>query len=144
MWQVRILTDAVVERCQNAADGAAIDAAVRMAADTAINGTGIQTRPAADALQAFAKRRAEDFRAAVIENDEVKFLRAVQFTGSALASQNRRVDGKRLARRAAGEELQENGQILQAGDNLFHPHDGDMHARASRGEPAVTFVRYED
>ena len=69
---------AVVERREDRADRPSINAAISMAANAAINGAGVEARSTADAEQAFAERAPQDLRAAVVENDEVKFLRSVE------------------------------------------------------------------
>src|SRR5207237_367078 len=78
--QVRILADTVVERGQDAADRAGIDAAVRVTADTAIDRASIETGPAADTLQALAKRGCQNLRAPVVEEDKMKLLGTVAFS----------------------------------------------------------------
>ena len=62
--QMVIGSQAVVQRRQHGADRTRIDAAVGVPAHAAIDGTGIQTRAAANAEQALAQRTAEDSRAA--------------------------------------------------------------------------------
>src|SRR5207245_4106506 len=51
--QVRIFTHAVVQRREDAANGARVNSAVGVSADAAIDRTGIEAGPAANALQAF-------------------------------------------------------------------------------------------
>src|ERR1700677_2369909 len=52
-----------------------INAAVGMTADLAIDGAGIQTRAAANASQGLAILTGENFRASVVDQNQVKFLR---------------------------------------------------------------------
>src|SRR5262245_20640817 len=75
MRQMMIGREAVVERREHGADRPGIDTAISMAADGTIDRAGIQTRTAADAEQAFAQRPAENSRAAVVENHEMKLFR---------------------------------------------------------------------
>ena len=54
-----------------------------MAADAPVDRAGVQTRPAADALQALAERGRQDARAAIVEDDQVKLGWPVQLAGVA-------------------------------------------------------------
>src|SRR5437773_186406 len=130
MGQMGILTYAVIKRRKNAADGSAIDTAVSMAADPTIHRTGVEAGAAADTLQAFTKRRRQNLRAAVVENDQMKLLRTIQFSLTSFASEDGGINAQRLPRGAARQQFQEYRQILEARYDLFHAHDGDVHARA--------------
>src|SRR5688572_14557444 len=99
--------EAVIKRREDRADRSGVDAAIGVATDAAIDRTGIQARPAADAEQTFAERAAENLGTAVVENDEVKLIRAVDLTGLARAGDELRVDRQFLPGRSAGKHLQE-------------------------------------
>src|SRR5205814_2364448 len=85
MRQVGIVLDAVVKRRQDAADRTGVDAAVSVPADAAIDGARVEARPAANALQALAKRRAEHARPAVVDDDEMELLGPVRLARPARA-----------------------------------------------------------
>src|SRR5207249_12157602 len=88
MRQMRVLLDTVVQRSQDAADRTGIDSAISMTANAPINGARIQARPATDALQALAEGAAQDARAAIVQQDQVKLFRAIQLTWPARAGED--------------------------------------------------------
>src|SRR5437868_3270329 len=98
MRQMRVVSDTIKKRGQNAADRSRIDAAVSVASDPPVNRAGVQTSAAADTLQALAKRRSENFRAAIVQNNEMKFLRPIDLTFPARPGDQCGVHRKRLSR----------------------------------------------
>src|SRR5260370_9246630 len=78
MGQMGIVVGTVVERGQNAADRSGVYASVSVPPDPPIHWACIQTRPAANALQAFPKRRGHDFRSAVVENNQMEHFWPIQ------------------------------------------------------------------
>src|SRR5439155_26481818 len=109
----------------------------------AINGTSIQARAAANAKQALAQWAAQNSRAAIVENDEVKLPRSVELTGLPRPGDELRIDRQLLTCRSAGEDLQEVRQIGEARNDFLDSHDRNVALRQRTGEPAVAFVRDE-
>src|SRR5437764_6954960 len=107
MGQVRVQGNAVIKRRQNTADRPGVDAAIGMPADPAIDRTRIEARPAADALQALAERRRQHFRSAIVEQYQMKLVRAIEFARLLWPRDDRRIDRQRLPRRRSGKQLQE-------------------------------------
>src|SRR5689334_16496281 len=90
--QMMIRAQTVIKRSEHGADGPGINAAISMSADAAINGTRIEARTAANAKQTLAQGTAQNSRASIVENDEMKFLRAVELAGFARPRNELRID----------------------------------------------------
>src|SRR5262245_42115307 len=129
--------EAVVERREDCADRTGIDAAIRVPTDTAINRTSIEASAAADAEQAFAQGAAENPCATVVENDQMKFLRPVEFTVSLRTGDNLRVDRQLLSRGRPREHLEEIRQICKSRYDFLDAHDGDVALGQRRRQPAI-------
>src|ERR1039458_182605 len=92
------LLQAAQMRRDDRADGAAVSRAVSLAADVAENRADVQARAAADAMECVALLGVgEEFRAMIVEQDNVPFLRAVALAGLAWAGIHRVVTRHRLA-----------------------------------------------
>src|ERR1035438_3464065 len=99
-------------RRDDRADGAAVSSSVSLAADIAENRADIQARTAADAMKRVALLGVgEEFRAMIVEQDDVPFLRAVAFAGLARAGIHRVVARHRLAGAHRREHWQEQPQM---------------------------------
>src|SRR5829696_7244318 len=78
-------------------DRARVRGAVGVAAGLAVDRADVQAGPAADAVERLLELRAEEFRAAVVEQDQVELLRAVQLSLAARPGDEVGVDGDLLA-----------------------------------------------
>ena len=112
-----------------------------MAADLAIDRASVQASAAADTPKGFAiLGLGEDFGAAVVQQDEVKFLGPIFFAGAARAAEDAGVDGHWLAGGTAGEEFEHDCQVREARHKLFDADEADERARSRDGLPRVPFV----
>src|SRR6266702_1002846 len=93
---MRIRAHAVIQWRQNAADGAGVDPAISVPADSPIHRTSIQASTTPNAVQTLSKRRSKDSGPAIVQDDEMKFFRSVQLAGLSRAGDERRVDRQRL------------------------------------------------
>ena len=120
---MRVVGHAVVQGRQDAADRPGVDAAVGVAADAAVDRAGVQAGAAADALQALAERRRQHPRPAVVQQHQVELLRTV---AGCHPGPGGRVGVHPLAGRGAGEQLQEDLEVLPAREHLLDPHHRDQ------------------
>src|SRR4051794_7800950 len=130
MGQMKVLANTVIKWREDAANRSGVDAAIGMAADSAIDRTRIQTGAATDALQTFPKRRRQHLRSAIIEQNEMEFLGAVNLAGLTRSGDERGVNRERLAGRSACQQFQKNGQIPEARQDFFDAHDRNVNTRA--------------
>src|SRR5258708_2579049 len=137
MRQVRVTLNAIEERRENAADRPGINAAVRMAADAAIDRTGIQARSATNALETFPEWRRQDLRAAVVQDHEVELVGSIQLAGASRSGNESGVYRQGLARGGAGEKLDEEGKAFHPRNDLLRPQKGDRDPPPGRRTPAV-------
>src|SRR5438105_3725940 len=105
MREIGVFADTVVKRSQDAADRAGVNASISMAAYATIDRAGIEAGPAANALQALAEWRGENFRPAVVQKDKMKFLRAVRLAGTARTGNEGRVHRQGLPRGCTGQQF---------------------------------------
>src|SRR5665213_2988123 len=95
-------------------DRPAVSRAVSVAADIAKNRADIQARAAADAMERVALLGVgEQFRALIVEQHDVPFLRAVAFAGLARAAIHRVVTRQWLARSRRREHRQKQREVAQ-------------------------------
>jgi len=100
-------------RSENASDRARVCGSVRVSADGAINRAGVQAGAATDAVQSVALFGiGEQFGAAIIEKDDVKFFGACEFVRSARAADQSVVASDGLARAGCGEHRPKQREIL--------------------------------
>ena len=93
----------------------------------------IEARAAADAVERLALFAVgQQLGAAVVEQDHVELVGAVDFAWRVAARKERRVDRERLARGAARQQLQEYRQILRARNHLLDAGDRDVNLWARR------------
>ena len=109
-------------RRDDRADGAAVGCAVSVAADVAENRTDVQARAASNAMERVALFGVgEQFRAMIVEQDDVEFLRAITFTGLARAAKQCIVTRQRLAGPRGREHRQKQRQIFQPRQTFSMP-----------------------
>ena len=121
--------------------GPRVSRAVGVAADVAENRADVQARAAADAMQRVALLGVgEQFRAAVVEQHDVKFLRAVGFAGLARAAIHRVVTRQRLAGAGGGEHRQKQREVFKPRQNFLDAEQRDHRLRQRGGEARVAFV----
>jgi len=113
-----------------------------MAAGRLVDRAGVQTRPAADAGQRFGVAGGVDVTAPVVDQDHVDVLRTV-VVRAARPVDHLRVDGHRLAGRAARQNLRESGVILDGGDHLLDADQRYVHARQGRHHAPVALVGHQ-
>src|SRR5207245_8704916 len=100
----------------------------------------IETRPAANALQALAERRRQYLGPAIVQNDQVKFFGTILFAVAPGPGDQGRVDRESLSSGSPRQQLEKNRQINQPWNDFFHTHDRDVDARAGRRKSAVAFI----
>lgn len=101
--------------CDHGPNRALVSGAVTMAADVSEDRADIETGTATDAVKGIALFGVgEQLGAFVVENDEMKFLRAVNFAGLAWTTIERIVTGEGLARACGGEHGQEKGEVIES------------------------------
>jgi hypothetical protein len=82
----------------------------------------IQARAATDAIQRLAFFRiGQQFRAAVIEQQQVKLVGAIDFVFAARSGKKRRVDRERLAGGAAAQQIQKTARSCARGITFSMP-----------------------
>ena len=131
-------------RRQDFADGAGISGAVGRAADAGVHGAVVHARAAADTLQGAAHLFfAIGLAAAVVQQHEVHFLRAVQLIGTARAGNHVEIGGDVLADGAARQQAVQRRDVGQFGDHFFNAGNGDVHGRHGGGQAAVALVFHQ-
>src|SRR3989449_4913531 len=98
---------AVQHRRQQYPDGARVGVAVGVAADLAVDGADVEARAAAQTVERLAEWPGELIDPAVVEEDQMEFLRPLELPRAPRALDERRVDGELLAGRALREDRQE-------------------------------------
>ena len=129
------------QRQEHRAHRARVDRAVRGAAGLPVDRADVQAGAAADAREHLAVLRAEQVRAAVVDDHDVQLLGPVLLARPPRPGQERRVDAEPLPRAAAGEQPEQHGEIGQVGDEPLHAHQRDVHARERADQAAVALVR---
>src|SRR5918998_1493148 len=126
--------------CYDGPDRAGVRRAVGVAAGLAVDRADVQAGAAADAVERLLELRAQELRAAVVQQDQVKLLRPVQLTFTARAGDEVGVDRDLLPRPAPAEELDEDREVLEARDHLLYPHNNHVHRRDAGDETGVSLV----
>src|SRR5580693_7096342 len=102
-------------RRDDGADRALIGGAVRVAADILVNRADVETCAAADAMESVALLGiGKQAGATVIEEDHVKFLRAVGFALLPWSADQRTIRGDGLARATPGQQRPEQRKVFEA------------------------------
>src|SRR5579859_801840 len=128
-------------RGDDGADGAAIGGSIAMAADILIDGAGVETGSAADAVEAFPGLCVgEDVRAAVVEEDEDHLFGAVGFAWLPWAGDDGIIDGYALTGAIGGKQGPEEAEVGHGGDHFFEPGDDDMCFWEGCAEAGIAFV----
>ena len=125
-------------RGEDGSDGTGIDAAVGVASGLAVDGAGVLTGSATDAVEGLPGFGVgEHGAAAVIEEDDVIVARAVAGGGP-------RPEGvvgvHALAGGAAGDELEHDFKVLEAGEDFVDAGDRDEGVGESEAHAAVAFA----
>src|SRR5918997_5144350 len=138
--QILGLLGSLQQGCDDGADRTGVGRAVGVAAGLAVDGADVQAGAAADAVEGLLELGPEELRAAVVHQDQVKLLGPVEFALAARPCDEVGVDGELLAGPAPPEELDEDGEVLEARDHLLYPHNDDVHRRDAGHEPGVALV----
>src|SRR5258707_953271 len=108
-------------RCNHGTDGTGISRAISMSANVAENRANIQASTTANAVQRIALLGiGQEFRAPIIEQNDVIFLRAIGFAGLSRAAIKRIVTGYRLAGARRREHGKKKREVLKARQNFFN------------------------
>src|SRR5690606_11267677 len=114
---------------------------VSVSSDILVDGAGVQTVAAADAVKPLALILAgQQITAAVVHQYHVHFFGTVHFVGLPGAAEYRIIHRNVLSGAVGGQQGPENIQVGQVGNDLFDADDGDMQFRERRTQPAVAFV----
>ena len=139
--QMLPILQAAQMRCDHRAHGSAVRGAVSVPAHVAEDGAHVQAGPAADAMQRVALFRVrQQFRAPVVQQHHVPFLRAVRLARLARTGIHRVVAGHRLARPGRREHRQKQRQIAEARQHFLDAQQRDHRLRQRGGEPCVALV----
>ena len=111
-----------------------------MAARLAVDGADVQAGAAADAVQRLLELRAEQLGAAVVHEDEMELLGAVELAFAAGSRDEVGVYRELLPRAAAGQEPDEDREVREARDELLYPHHDDVDRGDAGDEPGVALV----
>ena len=112
-----------------------------MPADLAINRAVVQAGTAANAVQGLALILVrQQFRPSAIEQNDMKLLGPVDLTRTPRTREERRINGKRLPRRAAAKHFQKCREILRARNHLLDARDSDVNSGRGSGETRVAFI----
>ncbi len=141
MREVLRLLVALEERGDDRSYGPGVGRAVGVAAGLAVDRADVQAGAAADAVEGLLELRAQEVRAAVVQQDQVKLLSPVELALSARAGHEVGVDRELLARPAPRQEASKHGEVLEARDELLYPHHHHVDRRDARHEPPVPLVR---
>ena len=132
---LRVGADALEERVEDRADRAGVHRAVRVAADPLVDRARVQAGRAADAAQRLAADLVgQRAGAAVVEQHDDDLLRAV---AGGHAGPGRGVGVHPLAGRGAGQQAQEDVEVLPGRDHLLDADDRDQHLGQGQAHPAV-------
>ena len=82
----------------------------------------------------------QKLRAAVIEQNNVKFLRSIWLTGLTRAAQQGVVTGQRLASPGRGEHRKKKREIREFRQDFLNADDRDVNLGQGGGKPGVAFV----
>ena len=82
----------------------------------------------------------QQFRAAVVQQHDVKFLRAVGFARLSRSAIKRVVAGDGLPGARGGQHRQEQGEVGKSGQNFFNSDKGHVNFRQRSGQPGVAFI----
>ena len=138
------LVDADQRWCQHRTHRSRIDPSIGMTSDCLINRAVIHARPTSNTSQHVLKTGAEHGGAAVVEDDDVVALGAVDVARAARAGRERRVDRHVLPGRRAGEHAQELRRVLERRHELLDRGEDDMRLRQDLRQIAVALVRDDD
>src|SRR5918998_4979360 len=119
---------------------AGVGGSVGVAAGLPVDRAHVQAGAAADAIQRLLELRAQQFGTAVVHEDEVQLLRAVELARLPGPRDEVGVDRELLSRAAAGQEPDEDRKVLEAGNKLLYPHHDDVHRGNAGDEPGVSLV----
>ena len=111
-----------------------------MAADILVHRAMVHARAAADAAQHFLHLAAQDFAAAIVEQDDVKMFRAVSVGAALGAGQHRHIIGDGLPGGRAGQQAHQRGNVFQRGHDFFYAGNGDVHARQCCDQATIAFI----
>ena len=113
-------------------DRTLIGCPIAVAADVAIDGADIQACAAADTMEGIALFGVgEEVRSLIVQQHNVKLLRAVGFAWLARTAVKRVIARQRLSGACSGEHGQEECEILELRKDFLDSHERDMHLWAA-------------
>ena len=125
----------------NSADGTRNEPAVGKTTDILVDGAIIGAGAATDALEDVPPDGVfENFRASVVENDDVEFLGATFIVAATGTCDELGVGGHFLSSSRASEQFQENSERFPIGDDLVEADDGDLQVGHGRDHTPIAFV----
>ena len=131
-------------RREDLADGAGVDRLVGVASHAGVDGAVVHAGAAADAAQRGAQLGIRvDAGAAIVQDHQVDFLRAILLVGPARSGDQVEVGADGLARGRAREDGVERGHGLQVRHHLLQAHDGDVQRWHVGAHAAVAFVLHQ-
>jgi hypothetical protein len=115
-----------------------------MTADAGVYRAMVEAGAAADALQRLPQLGVgQNFRAAVVQNDEVHFSGAVFFFIFAGRGNQIDIGGNQLPGGRADQQAQQRDDVFLFFHHLFQTHHGDVHRWNRGAHAAVAFVFHE-
>ncbi len=141
---VRHLVQTDHVRSDDLADRPGIDLAVGVAADAGVHRAVVHAGAATDAVERLAQLAVgEGLAAAVVQQDQVHFLRTVQLMRLARAGDHVDVGSDGLAQRGAGQQGEQRDHVAQILHHLLDTGDGDVHRWHGGAHAAVAFVFHQ-
>ncbi len=131
------------QRAEHGADGAGIHAAVGVAAGLAVDRADVEAGAATDAAEDLAAVAGQHFCTAVVDEDDVRLLRAVRLAGGFGAADELVVNGELLAGARATDQVEEEPEVAVGGDEFFDADYRDVDFIGRYAEAGVAFVRHE-
>ena len=142
--QVAALIHADQRRGEHRTHRAGIDPAVSVAAHRMIDRAVVHTRAAADTAQHVLKFRAKHIGAAIVEQNNVIFLRPVDIAGAARAGGEGGIDSDFLSRGRARQYTHDLRGILQSGHQFFYRCNNNMHPGQNLRQVAIALIGDND
>src|SRR5580693_3114340 len=135
------LVNAAQMRSENAADWAGIGGAIAVPANGAKHRAHVEAGTAADAMQHVALLYiCEQFASAIVEQDDVKFLGAVDLIRFPRAADQRVIASDWLTGARGGKDRPKQRKILEPRNYFFDAGERDMNAGDAGAEAAIAFV----
>src|SRR5580658_1085862 len=105
------------------------------------NGTDIQTRATANAVQHLALLGiGQQLAAPVVDQHYMEFVRPVGFARTPRTADQRAISSNALPRPGSREYRPKYSQIFEPWNDFLNPRDHDVNARNARAEATVAFI----